>query len=104
MTFKFGTSGADTLTGGSGDDVLAGNGGNDFLDAGGGHDSLYGGDGDDVLRGGLGADDLNGGAGTDMATYNDSPAGVFIYLDGGYGLHGTAEGDTFVSIENVGGS
>jgi len=61
----YGTSGADTLTGGTGDDFLYGGAGNDVLRGGDGHDTLYGGDGNDVLHGGKGNDTLIGGEGSD---------------------------------------
>ncbi|MFE0753922.1 calcium-binding protein [Inquilinus sp. NPDC058860] len=67
-------------------------------------DTLTGGDGDDVFRGGAGADDLDGGAGTDVASYADSTVGVTVNLATGTGSSGTAFGDTLVSIENIHGS
>jgi Ca2+-binding RTX toxin-like protein len=70
--------------------------------------------GDDELMGGFGADFLFGGDGgnpppspadgNDTANYFDSPVGVTVNLATGRGFGGTAEGDTLLSIENIGGS
>ncbi len=82
---RYGTAGADYLTGSAGDDVIYGLGGSDvllgeagddFLDGGSGDDSLnggyaagndhlVGGDGSDTLHGGPGNDIIDGGAGND---------------------------------------
>jgi Ca2+-binding RTX toxin-like protein len=56
------------------------------------------------LNGGGGADDLFGGAGSDWADYSDSGVGVHVFLDAGVGELGTAQGDTYNSVENVWGS
>ena len=78
-----------------------------------GGDSLYGTaaadvinglNGDDSLKGFGGADRLDGGNGIDTVFYGDSTAGVGINLDTGRGVGGSAEGDRFISIENVFGS
>jgi len=95
----YGSSGADTLTGGyiegnkifggAGDDQifgadtyfgsgiaadqLYGDDGNDRLFGLAGSDSLEGGAGDDSLYGGVGADTLNGGAGNDWLDGGDGP-------------------------------
>jgi Ca2+-binding RTX toxin-like protein len=78
-----------------------------------GGDSLYGAaaadvinglNGDDSLKGFGGADRLDGGNGIDTVFYGDSSAGVGINLDTGRGVGGSAEGDRFISIENVFGS
>jgi Ca2+-binding RTX toxin-like protein len=66
-----------------------------------GDDALYGLAGDDYLSGGPGADYLNGGAGSDRADYSSSSAGVTVNLERRVGAGGEAEGDTFVSIENL---
>ena len=58
----------------------------------------------DTLVGGLGGDVLDGGQGIDTATYWFSLARVLINLDLGTGFGGEAEGDTFISVENVIGS
>jgi Ca2+-binding RTX toxin-like protein len=70
----YGSSAAETLTGGTqedhlygggGADILTGLGGNDWLEGNAGNDSLNGGAGNDSLLGGIGADNLDGGAGND---------------------------------------
>ena len=69
--------------------------------------SLSGGLGNDTLVGGAGADALNGGDGTDTASYdagNQSTEGVTINLQTGGGSGGDAEGDSFISIENLVGT
>src|SRR5262245_39135418 len=78
-----------------GDDWIFGGGGDDFMD---------GGRGNDLLQGGEGADYLFGGDGIDTAIYSDSPVGVYVSLVENRGVGGTAEGDTFFSIENITGS
>lgn len=67
-------------------------------------DSIFGYGGDDVIKGGGGADRIDGGTGIDMVFYSDSSVGVTINLLTGRGFGGTAEGDTFVNVENVWGS
>lgn len=69
------------------------------------NDSLYGGAGNDVLSGGAGADLLDGGSGKDWVTFlssTDGAATVMSLQDGGTAGH--AEGDVYISIENVQGS
>jgi Ca2+-binding RTX toxin-like protein len=102
---------ADVLTGNADDNGLWGNGGNDLLTGGAGIDQLMGGDGNDTLRGGSGADYLDGGAGQDAVYYQDSSAGVTVYLTDGLvigvdaeGFGGDAEGDIYFDIEHVLGS
>lgn len=90
-----GGDGNDTMTGGTLDDVLYGQGG---------RDSLIGGTGDDVLVGGTGADVLNGGAGKDMASYADASTAVIVDLSDISRNTGDAIGDSFASIEMLGGS
>ncbi|MEQ3745087.1 MAG: calcium-binding protein [Henriciella sp.] len=98
-----GNGGADTLYGLGGDDVLRGGDGNDKLFGGDDDDTLEGGAGNDKLDGGAGADMLIGGDGLDTARYADASMGVSVNLNtGGYG--GDAAGDTYDSIEKVGGS
>jgi Ca2+-binding RTX toxin-like protein len=70
----------------------------------GGADTIFGLNGDDTLKGGGGADELRGGVGSDTVDYSDSTVGVLIDLWSGHGYEGTAEGDTYYSIENVSGS
>jgi Ca2+-binding RTX toxin-like protein len=102
---------ADALAGNAGDNKLWGNGGNDQLFGGAGNDQLLAGDGNDALRGGAGADYLSGGAGVDTVYYQDSSAGVTIFLapsvvynNDAEGFGGDAEGDTYFGIENAVGS
>lgn len=109
----------DTLTniegarGTSFDDVLGGNGisntfygevGADRLWGHGGDDFLYGGSGNDELYGGFGADLLDGGLGSDVAQYRDALIAVIADLSGIMANSGEATGDTYVSIEDLGGS
>jgi Ca2+-binding RTX toxin-like protein len=100
-----GTAAGDTLYGHDlvADEISAG-AGNDFLIGLKQDDALYGGDGNDRLRGGRGGDDLDGGAGSDLADYLDSSARVVVNLTTGSAAEGFADGDAFVSIENVFGS
>jgi Ca2+-binding RTX toxin-like protein len=86
MTIKNGTAGADTLIGTNA------------------ADQLFGKDGNDILKGLAGPDLLDGGSNTDTATYSGSAGLVTVQLDKGSGSNADAEGDTYVSIENVVGS
>jgi len=95
---------ANQLFGGEGNDQLAGGAGNDLLFGEDGHDVLAGGDGNDRLAGGFGADDFFGGDGHDMVTFGESDAGVVVDLSTGSGSGGSAQGDSYNSIENVLGS
>mgnify|MGYP003638120837 CR=1 FL=1 len=67
-------------------------------------DTLVGDGNDNMLTGGAGGDVLSGGLGIDTVSYTASAAGVLIDLESGTANLGDAEGDTFVSIENVIGS
>ncbi|WP_395677995.1 beta strand repeat-containing protein [Inquilinus sp.] len=69
-----------------------------------GANRLNGGAGDDLLWGGVGADTLDGGAGSDTASYQGSGAAVTVDLQAGTASGGLADGDTFISIENLTGS
>lgn len=95
--------GDDTITGGSAADILAGNGGIDKINAGAGDDALYGGSGDDVLIGGAGADILVGGAGSDWASYENETTGFELSFSDVDSATGSAEGDSFLSVENIRG-
>jgi serralysin len=79
----------------NGNDNLLGTDDNDFFDAKAGNDQL---------TGGKGGDFLDGGDGIDTAHYEASAQGVTVRLFSGVGLGGDAQGDRFVSIENVIGS
>jgi Ca2+-binding RTX toxin-like protein len=96
-----GNTGANRLFGGGGGDVLQGGDGLDLLFGEDGDDQLVGGEGNDRLVGGAGADDLIGGEGHDMATYQESGAGVIVDLAGGNGSGGTAQGDTYPRISTT---
>jgi len=105
-----GTAQGDTLrnieglVGSSFSDALIGDSHRNILLGQGGVDGLWGGGGDDALVGGAGADYLDGGDGADAAVYADSPEGVAVNLQEGWGFGGDAQGDTLVSIEWVQGS
>jgi Ca2+-binding RTX toxin-like protein len=77
---------------------------NDWLVGSSGNDNIKGFGGDDSLKGGGGADYLEGGPGNDTVLYTDSSHNVFVDLYHGVGQGGTAQGDTYSSIENVAGS
>ena len=80
---------------GSADDVLFGNELANVLKGNGGNDTLFGGKGADVL---------DGGDGNDTARYLDDSGAIKIDLGRNTAHGGDAEGDTFVSIENVWGT
>src|SRR5690606_8577055 len=102
--FIYSTSGPRNVYGTGWADVLFGSGGDDRIEGGGGDDVLLGGAGDVALVGGAGADRRVGGAGIDLADYSGSWAGVTVWLSGGTGSGGHAQGDTWESIEWVTGS
>jgi Ca2+-binding RTX toxin-like protein len=85
----------ENLIGGSAGDTLTGNAG---------VNSLAGGLGADTLIGAAGADALDGGGGIDTADYSSSGTRVRVNLSTGAALDADAQGDTFVSIENLRGS
>jgi Ca2+-binding RTX toxin-like protein len=99
-----GSSWNDSLFGDAGDNVLYGQDGDDLLAGRGGADSLYGGDGNDRFQGDSSQGLLDGGAGLDMVLYENSTAGVIVDLALHLGSGGDAAGDTYASIEAVGGS
>lgn len=100
----WGWEGNDLLFGYGGNDTLEGDWGNDDLYGGLGNDWLYGGSGWDFLIGGQGADYLNGGSGNDVAGYYDATSGVRADLQKPGTNTGHASGDTYTSIESLGGS
>jgi Ca2+-binding RTX toxin-like protein len=69
-----------------------------------GMDSHRGFNGDDTFISSWGGDHFDGGAGNDTVYYYSAQAGVSINLTTNLGSNGEAEGDSFVSIENVIGS
>ena len=92
-------------TGNSLRNAITGNAGNNTLNGLGGNDALSGGNGNDTLIGGSGADVLNGGTGTDRASYATATGGVVAKLNFPSNNTGdAAQGDTYVSIENLSGS
>jgi serralysin len=99
-----GDSGNNRFYGLAGNDTIHGGAGLDRIKGGAGDDSLHGGDGDDWFDGGTGADAFFGDAGQDMVTYEGSASGVNVNLATGVASGGDATGDTFTSIENLGGS
>ncbi len=66
--------------------------------------TLSGGAGDDVFIAGNAAESIQGGIGEDTVSYARSSAGVTVYLDGGTGVGGAAQGDVLTDVENVVGS
>lgn len=66
LTWTWGTTGNDTLTGTASNNTLIGKAGNDTLDGAGGDDDIHGGSGTDTLYGGDGADLLHGGVDNDI--------------------------------------
>jgi Ca2+-binding RTX toxin-like protein len=78
-----------------------------------GEDRLFGGAGDDLLIGGAGADYLDGGSGIDTVSYAGSNSYVWVALEGTINgqildldehINSDGYGDEFESIENVVGS
>lgn len=99
-----GSSHPDTLIGDTGANTLSGGAGSDSLYGSWGNDALYGGSQADNLMGGVGADYLDGGSGSDTADYSGSYGSIIVNLAIGWVSGGDAQGDVYVSIENVRGS
>jgi Ca2+-binding RTX toxin-like protein len=91
------TNGSDTIFGYALADTISGLGGDDFIWSGSGPG---GGDPEWLWAN----DTLDGGSGSDTAVYLDSTVGVTVDLGLGEGFGGTADGDEYISIENVTGS
>ena len=87
---------------------LSGSAFNDTLFGDFNNNVLRGNAGDDILIGGadlvVGGDTLDGGAGEDTASYETSNAAVTVDLVTPANNTGQAEGDSYISIENVTGS
>lgn len=71
LTWTWGSSGGDTITGTSGHNTIIGKAGNDTLSGAAGDDDIHGGSGNDNLSGGDGADLLHGGVGDDTLSGGD---------------------------------
>ncbi len=99
-----GNGGNDVLDGGGGSDTLRGGAGNDLIWGRAGDDVIEGGDGADILHGGEGADRIDGGAGEDWLRFATAAAPVTLSLLAGGGTGGDAAGDSYLGIENLGGS
>ncbi|GEM_PF-5894663 len=93
----------ENLSGSMSNDTLIGDDLTNRLWGQDGNDILKGAGGDDRLDGGAGADILDGGSGIDIADYSNAKTGVSLSLASG-GISGDAQGDSFISIENVYGS
>lgn len=98
----FGGAIADVFLGGNGHSIISGGDGDDILGGGGGQDDFVGGAGADFMDGGslIGADNTL----TDSVSYQASPTGVAVYLDGRVGSGGHAQGDRLANIEALYGS
>lgn len=94
----------ENVKAGSGNDRIVGNEVANTLYGNGGKDTLLGLGGNDMLFGGAGADRLDGGTGVDTAAYSDAAAGVTASLIKPGSNKGLAEGDVYISIENLSGS
>jgi Ca2+-binding RTX toxin-like protein len=94
----------ENLTGGAFSDSLRGDAGHNVLTGLAGADTLIGYEGNDTLSGGVGADRLIGGIGTDTADYASALSGVIADLANPAANGAEAAGDTYLSVENLGGS
>ncbi len=92
------------LKGDGRDNVLTGGGINDTLIGGNGNDTLVGLGGRNYMKGGVGADCLVGGDDRDVADYSEASSSVTIDLGAYVQSGGDAQGDIFVSIEDVVGA
>ena len=94
----------DSLMGTETSDLLIGTSRGDAILGLAGRDDLFGRGGNDVLIGGDGADRLDGGEGFDLVEFGDSTAGVRVDLQTGVGQGGHAQGDLYISIEDLVGT
>ncbi len=85
-------------------DTIIGTRGEDYINAGAGDDVLEGGERDDWFVGGEGADTHRGDDGFDTVDYRYSAQAVDVNLETGTGAGGSAEGDTYNSVERIFGS
>ncbi len=99
-----GLFGNDRLLGLAGSDTLYGDFGNDTLYGNNDSDQMFGGNGNDILVGGRGADVHAGGSGRDTAYYLDATSGVRASLANNLINTGWADGDTYLSIEDLTGT
>ncbi|MBK1657032.1 choice-of-anchor L domain-containing protein [Paracraurococcus ruber] len=97
-------SSIEDLEGTNSGDQLAGDAGYNRIWGRGGSDLIAGGGGNDTLAGNAGADALSGGAGFDAADYRESPGAVSVNLAANTGAFADAQGDTFLSVEDLYGS
>ncbi|MCE8539371.1 hypothetical protein KBY27_18095 [Ruegeria pomeroyi] len=94
----------ENLLGSDHADLLTGSSGNNLIEGGRGSDSLRGSAGDDTLEGGISGDEVHGGSGIDTASFSTAGSGVTANLTTGVGTRGNANGDIYISIENLLGS
>ena len=99
---RYGSEGADTLSGTANDDILNGRLGDDVLTGLGGADLLKGDDGVDDLDGGAGVDRLFGGDDDDTLHYDAADTKI----DGGFDIdtllvNGTIDLSGVTSIDNI---
>ena len=83
------------INGTADNDVLYGNYADNYM---------YGIEGNDTFMGSDGNDEMHGSDGDDTVNYSSSPKAVTVNLMKGSGKGGYAQGDSYVSIENVKGS
>lgn len=100
----YGSNHDDTLSGDAGANQLVGHAGDDILMGQGDDDRLFGREGNDTLIGGEGSDRLEGGEGFDVASYEQSSAGLVADLLSSWRSSGEAAGDELRSIEGLRGS
>jgi len=81
-----------------------GSDGADYILLSDGHDDVKAGGGADTIYGTVGWDKLDGGSGSDTVDYTNAGGPVAVNLATGTGQGYEAQGDTYISIENVVGS
>ena len=100
IAIAYGTSVYRVITGAEDDDIT-GNEGNNVFDPGGRDDTVRGLDGDDTMIGSAGLDNFDGGDGNDTVDHRASAQAIQIDLAAGTSTGGTAQGDTYTSVERV---